>query len=358
VIAIMAILAAVAVIGVSVYIPKAQQAADDQLLHDINYIFQAACLENGLDVSDIDSASWDMETMLVTSVNGDEEHPVVDSFKTHFDLTDATFNDLEIKALLFDSVKHLFVPNTVDSISVTYAGVVIELDPDDVQALRESAFAEIGSENLLAMVDKATGLINFGDPNASLTKLANSTGAKTFLYEKLGVSNDEEIYGLLETQYPQGEMTDDEYNAFLDVKFNEVVANNAVLYAAQNSESASEGIWDVLKADSVKDTIKSNTNTEEQLAQSAMAIAMYSAYTKTDSLENVPLTDVYATLDSAAFKAYLETEQAKKDLDGYLASMNVVNDGVSSGSDAAQKVLLNGFGDKDLAVIMSQLIGN
>ncbi len=368
VIAIMAILAAIAIPTFAHFINKANEAADDQLLHDINYIFQAACLENGVDINDVTAAeitySPDEGTPIAltsVTVNGTSDPTlsadIVASFTLHFsDMKNEKFKIIE--NIAFDADAHAFVEADSDSITVNYGGTTITLSAADIQKIKDSAFKDIGAENLLAMVDMATGLINFDDPNASLTQLANSTGAKTFLYEKLGVSNDEEIYGLLVAQYPQGEMTDDEYSAFLDVKFNEVVANNAVLYAAQNSESASKGIWDVLRAEDVKETIKSNQNTDEQLAQSAMAFAMYSAYTGTDSLENVSLTDVYDTLNSQEFKEYLDDPQAQKDLDGYLASMNVVNDGVSSGSGAAQNVLLNGFSDEELADLMSGLIGN
>ncbi len=365
VIAIMAILAAIAIPTFAHFITKANEASDKELLHNINYIFSAACLENGVDVKEITGATitYGKDTDIVlTSVTlpgaTDElKASIIQSFTTHFgEMKKEKFKLIE--NIAFDAEKHAFVAADGDTVSVEYNGVTITLSSADIQNIKDSAFADIGADKLLAMVDMATGLINFGAPDAALTQLANSDQAKAFLYAKLGVNNDEEIYGLLEKQYQQGTMTDPEYEAFLDEKFNEVVANNAVLYAAQNSQSASEDIWDVLKAEDVKETIKSNTNTEEQLAQSAMVFAMYSAYTGTDSLENVQLADVYDTLNSDGFKAYLDTDQAQKDLDGYLSSMNVVNDGVSSDSAAAQNVLLNGFSDKELADLMSQLIGN
>lgn len=52
VIAIMAILAAVAVVGVSVYIPKAQQAADEQLASDIEYLLDLAVQSGELNAGD------------------------------------------------------------------------------------------------------------------------------------------------------------------------------------------------------------------------------------------------------------------------------------------------------------------
>ena len=53
VIAIMAILASVAVVGVSIYIPKAQEAADNELLNVLSDALVAACLSEGVDANTI-----------------------------------------------------------------------------------------------------------------------------------------------------------------------------------------------------------------------------------------------------------------------------------------------------------------
>ncbi len=358
VIAIMAILAAIAIPTFAHFITKANEASDAELLHNINYIFNASCVENGVDIKDVTAAEWDKTNKRVINVkvNGTDNDDIEASFATHFDLTEEEFKLIE--NIVFDAEKHEFVAADGDTISVVYNGVTITLSSTDIQKIKDSAFAQIGTDNLLTMVDMASDMISSASEGSTLHNLAYSDEAIAFLCERLGVSNEQEIGDILMAQYPQGDMSDDEYNAFLDEKYNEMIANNAVLYAAQKTEVASEGIWDVLNATNVKDTIKANENAEEQLAQSAMAFAMYSAYTKTDSIENVSLTEVYATLDSADFKEYLTTPQAKKDLDGYLASMNVVNDGVSSGSGAAQNVLLNGFSDEELADLMKQVVGN
>ena len=352
VIAILAILSSVAVVGYSSYIKKANKAADEALLYEINQAFRAACIENMCDVFDI-SAKWDMENMTVASVKDDADHPIISSFEEFFDVANPKFKVIE--DIYFNSSVGLWQENTL--LQYAYGDGYITLRASDIAALQNSAFAEIGADKLLAMVDMAASLIDITNETSTLGQLAQSEAAMALLYERLGVSSVEEIGALMAAKYPQGDMTDDEYNEFLDQKYNQLVANNAVLYAAQNSAVASETIWDVLKAENVKETIKKNSNTEEQLAQSAMAFAMYSAYTGTDSLDGVSLTDVYTTLDSAEFKAYLETEQAQADLAGYLASVNMVDDGVASDPDAAADVLLEGFTDEELAALLEQIAG-
>ena len=115
VIAIMAILAAIAIPTFAHFIKKAHEASDDELLHNINYIFSAACLENGVDVKEVTGATWDMEDMLVTSVkvNGVENAKIVESFETHFDLIEEEF--FYIKAIYFDKDVHAFVPTYLRS---------------------------------------------------------------------------------------------------------------------------------------------------------------------------------------------------------------------------------------------------
>ncbi|MBQ8621418.1 MAG: prepilin-type N-terminal cleavage/methylation domain-containing protein [Oscillospiraceae bacterium] len=346
VIAILAILAGVGIPVYSGYIKKANEAADQQLLGVINTAFGAACLENDTNAAFFadGSVSFDLTTMLPSEFEED--------FATYFAGNNGTFKTIE--ALYFANG----VFSADEMITVEYKGTTITLRGSDIQNFKSSSFADIGADKLLTMVGMASGMIDITKVDSStLAQLATSPEAMAFFYQKLGVTSKMELAPTLMSKYPQGDMNDDEYNAYLDEKYNQMVANSAVLYAAQKSQAASEGIWDVLKADSVKDAIKDNDNADEMLAQSAMAFAMYSAYTKTNSLEGVQLNDVYTTLDSDEFKAYLDTDQAKADLNGYLSSMDMINDGVSSDPAAAKDILINGFGDQALADLITGLVG-
>ena len=115
VIAIMAILAAVAIPTFAHFINKAHEASDNDLLNNINYIFSAACLENGVDINDVDAATWSMDDMLVTNVtiNGVANQDVVDSFALHFgDMTESKFHF--ITNLIFDVQKHKMLISVLD----------------------------------------------------------------------------------------------------------------------------------------------------------------------------------------------------------------------------------------------------
>jgi len=109
VIAILGILAGVAVPTYSGYVKKANRAADEVLLSEINTAFQAACIENYTDASAITSAEWDKANMTVKSVQGDAAHPIVASFGRYFDTT-SEFK--VIQGLYFDGSLHRFVEQT------------------------------------------------------------------------------------------------------------------------------------------------------------------------------------------------------------------------------------------------------
>ena len=108
VIAILAILGGVAVPAYNGYVTKANQAADDTLIYEINQAFRAACIENYCDIFDVSAAAWDKVNMTVKSVEGDESHPIAADFETYFDVSTPElkyYNDLR-----FDGTLHQFVP--------------------------------------------------------------------------------------------------------------------------------------------------------------------------------------------------------------------------------------------------------
>lgn len=366
VIAIMAILAAVAVIGVSVYIPKAQQAADDQLLHDINYIFQAACLENGLDVSDITAATWDMETMLVTSVNDDANHPVVDSFETHFDLTKEKFYN--IASLVFDAVKHEFVdPKSQDRVTIAYGGGYISFSYDDINALNDSTFMEkLGVSGLLNKLDFVASFAGAIDNSASYDKVLNDADFQKSMLKYLGYSDEaieqtEDLGAALNAAVLELSGEDEE-------AFNKIKANMAVLYAAQGAEKQDrEEIDALLNSSDPKQTLISSVNNSasDGISQAAIYYGMYTSFahhngdTKRIDNTNDPLSLLSSLTDEeiALFKEYIASEQGQDDLDAYLASMNMINDSTQS-PEAVKDVLVNGFNNDELVSSLQQATGN
>lgn len=358
VIAILAILGGVAVPAYSGYVEKANRAADEQLLAHVNQAFAAACIENGTDAVLLDSA--------YATLNDDGTVAAVyrtqagDSYNVAFDKYYDMDEDGAFKIFKMLTFKEgMFVEG--NSLYANLIAVLQEKYGDELAALKLSAFVtELGTESLLSIIGSASDLIAGLDDSSDLYDLAHSDGAVAALFATLGVANEDEFYEYMLTTYPQGDMDNDTYEAFFAAKVNEIYANNAILYAAQGTSADDyDEMMDILSSTtSVKDVIKSATNTQSMLAQSAMAFAMYSAYTGNNSLEGVALTDIYAVLDSDGFKTYLTTDEGKNDLTGYLAGMDVINGGISEEAGAATDVLLNGYTNEDFAALLATLIAD
>ena len=158
VIAIMAILAAVAVVGFSMYIPKAQKAADDQVISDINYIFDTVCSAEGIEKSEITAAEWNStkDNWGLVSVNGETDSKLVESFKELYDVEKVELK--YYKTIVFDKNAHCFVGSEQAATangSYSYGDKTynIEVDRDDMTAFNESSFKGIGVENLMNQMD-------------------------------------------------------------------------------------------------------------------------------------------------------------------------------------------------------------
>ncbi len=370
VIAIMAILAAVAIPTFAHFITKANQASDDELLHNINYIFNAACLENGVDVKEVTYASWDMNTMLVTSVkvNGVENEKIVASFAELFDITDAKFKLIE--SIAFDPLNHEFVAGNADgSVTLEYGGGKITLTPEDIEALKNSTFGEIGMESLLNQLNDVTGLAAGMADNAALKNVLNSEGFMNSAASAMGIVTEgksaEQIKSeidskksalALEALRRQGktEPTADEIKA----AENQVQANAAVLYTAQVTATMTKEEVNDLMDSATKQTIINNmngTNSGIGLAQASLMCGMYtsyvnsSAYTGTD--KTVDAVNVLNALGTDEFNAYLDSAQGQADLDGYLASLSMINSSTND-PNAVSELMINGFNDPNLIKLM------
>ena len=358
VIAIMAIIAAVAVPVYNTYIDKAERAADEQLLSIINEAFNSACIANNTNPYDLTTAyavlnaDGSVNDVYVTA-SGDAYSV---AFHEYFEVTgDAKFK--VIKMLVFSNGKF------VESV---YGSLLDVLKAEDITNLKNSSFGEIGLENLLGKVDEATLYALAADPNSSLGQLIASQ--EEFLIEKIGedayfeailaraqllASKDGEDLNDLETSDP------DLYNEYMENAMKDVNANSAILNAATNSSAAiTDTFIDDIKAGNAKDAIKDNaSDAGTTMSQIAFAYGMYTSYC---AANNIPVegdldhNEVLDTLASEEFKTYMTTEQAEKDMEGYMSAMNMVNDSSSANSDAVTSILVNGMSDPDLLAMLQQ----
>ena len=394
VIAIMAILAAIAIPTFAHFITKANEASDAELLHNINYIFNAACLENGVDVSEVGSAKItyseadDMELVSVVMKNNNTElaTKIMDSFELHFgDMKKEKFKSADYKTItaLYFSNGEFGTQLVLGATSGSGNYYSYIPDPEQAKKFSNSVFMnEMGVSTTLGIMDKVgnfgMGIIQSGDSEALDIVLKDAGFAKSFAKYLSYTGN-------MET-----EADIDAFYTWVDQKYPDadekakVQTNALMLYSSEKStDLTADSLKNLLGGEeSAKDQILGNLNTETPdtataMAQTAAAYSLYMGYlyqlpedyteggqTKAQLIEaaqNNPIT-VLNGLDDAGFRAYINDPANSNDIDGYLAAMGMLNDASGTKNDnggtAAGDILNEGFNTTWMEDLLSQTSGN
>jgi len=399
VIAILGILAGVGTVGYSGYIKKANEAADNQLLAAVNQAFAMACIENGDDINSRSGATMKlMGEAGARKVDMTQVSPYKEAFAKYYaGNEESTFK--MFTTLVFDSTKHLFVnPASAGYQSFTFGSGVVYISPEDAAALGASTFfdesAGLGAQGLMDKVNYVTGLaagfdsdayINMFADEDYLRSAAGAFGVDTtgMNYEQLAAAWEGKLaeYSAVKFEEMTGKkLADIDFDTlseadrqYYEDKIAEadslILANTAVLYAAQKVPQQSQtDILNMLTSANPKATIQASMQDDigEGLSQAALVYGLYTAYAYSNGSEDLinntdnPI-EILKSLDwtkeeNAGFKTYLQGEQAKADLAGYMSAMNMINSSTGD-PDAVAKVLTNGFGDPDLVKLLEDAVG-
>lgn len=368
VIAIMAILVGVAVPVYSSYIEKANAAKDEQLLGEINSAFAVVCAGNAIDINTVTDANIDVEdgavmlSTMIVKVGSTEIAGFADA------MVGILGNDLEfavIEEIWYNTETHKFEENA--TLEVSYGGGVIILNAKDIAALKNSTFYNADGLGVNGLLNKVTSVTDFaadllGGDSAFDDVLADDNFLK-FIASTLGVEG-------VDNMTP--EQLDDALTAKMDEiesiygagASDDVFVNGAVLYSAKNADAQKDTIMTILTSDDPKAIIVGTKNSGDvggALSQASVAYGLYTAYaygTEDQKLINSTSNpmNILNGLDDEDFQKYLRTEQAQKDLEGYMSAMNMINGGAGD-EDAATELLVKGFGDSALADGLTDSIG-
>lgn len=359
VIAILGILAGVAIPAYSGYIKKANAAADLQLLDAVNTAFAAACLENGTD-----AALLQPDDAPAVPLNDDgtvdlaNVAPYAEAFERYFEgNTTAAFKQATQLYFMYGTGSFSLEP----VLTFSYGGGYVSFTAEDVAAVQGSTFGTMGIESLLNQVNNVTGYATAIDSNA-LNTVLESEGFTNAAMSALGVSTSDELtatMGELAAQLMAANPGMSQAEAVKQVK-----ANAAVLYAAQSTtKMEAADITTLLGSNGAKGQIVANLESDTGLAlsQAAVAYGMYTAYANsTGDAELIAKTDdpvaILNGLDDPEFQKYINSDQGKTDLEGYLAAMNMIN-GSTGDSNAVKELMVNGFADDKLIEMMNQAMG-
>ena len=367
VIAIMAILVGVAVPVYSSYIEKANKAKDEQLLGEINSAFAVALAGNAIDINTVTEADIPVNDGVVNlagmTVNG-VENAAIENAMIGILGTDLEFAVIE--DIFYNENTHKFEENA--DIEIAYGDSTITLSAKDVAALMNSTFGEkVGIEGLLDKLGNVTGYAA-GIDSTALNIVLGSDGFQLSAAIALGLNpEDDDIALQLDAKldelanelYAKGG-----YASVADAE-KQVMANAAVLYAAQNTTSMNAAdITNWLSNDGAKEEIIDNlgngATTGTALSQAALAYGMYTAYANyyndADALSKTPV-QALGDLDNEKFQAYMASEQGQKDLEGYLSAMNMIN-GATGDPEAVGKLMVNGYTDDEFKGALNGALGN
>ena len=153
VIAILAILGGVAVPAYSGYVKKAERAADEALLNEVNTAFAAACLMNGKDNRNRTDANLTLNEGKVASVTSDAD--IQESFDTFFDSKDVAFKVFTAADIAYIPQLGAFSFKGEDMlVTVTGSdGKTYVVKQSQINAYKESAFGGISTKDLMENVD-------------------------------------------------------------------------------------------------------------------------------------------------------------------------------------------------------------
>lgn len=376
VIAIIGILAGIGTVGYGGYVKKANEAADQQLLGEVNTAFAAACVDNGTEIYAVDDAKLDKTTVKISDVkiNNEENTKIPTSYEAYLGEADS-FKVIEPK---FSNYTHTFVDGR-NNVQYAYGGGAVTISGKDAANLKGSTFADptkhLGVDNLLDKVNNIAGIAHMlAEPNAdgtpsALSQIWNSEGFLRYAGKAVGLT-DSELEAAAHGNWSRQNRDlmralGTKANALGMGVDNELLANATVLYAAKDSKNIDQSaIKKILTSNDGMDQIKANLNDPKTmgtaLSQASLVYGMYTAYIysgdKTEQ-EKKDLTadpmDALGAMKDQGFKDYINSERGAKDLNAYLSAMNMINSSVDD-PQAVTKLLKNGFADQDLKDLLNK----
>ena len=386
VIAILGILAGVGTVGYSGYIKKANEAADKTLLSAATTAINVAAIENRVDVQDLAGT----EIMLnadgtIDTTNGPlkvvHNGAAVAAYGMRTGDTLATKINASFKeGFSCDGVKFKFYSlirfngtsfDGYEGSTYTYKGQTVVVSQSAIDAYKNSNWGSVESESILTLVgsvsDMATAIDNdvflsmLEDPDY-LAAAASALGWSADEYEeKFGAVLEEAGAAWLESN-PGGDV-----EAYKETLGSQMLTNNTILVAAKGAQTTGSGIIELLTKDdgvSAKESIKTAMASDPSagLSQAALAYGLYSSYMlekNPDSFDpDAPLdfSAVMNTMTEADFQTYLTEGNGQKDLDGYLAALNTVNNNTGVGGIGTD-ILVEGFNNDDLSALLKDVMG-
>lgn len=370
VIAILGILAGVGTVGYSGYIKKANEAADQVLLDALNTAFAAACIENGEDNTAVSAGAISIGAdKIVDAADIRVSNPSAKAaaIQTAFG---KYYQGGEFKvytALVYSNGRFVNADGgaVAGGVYASLMQTIKENYGSQIEDLKDSTFGStMGMEALMVQMDQVTQIAAGMTDMEAVQAIFGSEDFAISAMKALGMGADGDALELQDKlEVLKGEMMTNNGGMTDKQAEDRIYANAAVLYTAQLTANMSQEDATKLFEDATRKSIleKMSAGDGEGLAQAALVCGMYTAYSKqsgTTVPSEVNVQNVLNALENDdGFNNYLQGEQGKKDLNGYLSSLQILNSATQGGNvTEVEKLMVNGFADQDLITGLSGLI--
>ncbi len=378
VIAIIGILAGIGTVGYGGYVKKANEAADQQLLGEVNTAFAAACVENGTEIYAVADAKLAKDTAELSDVtiDGAVNGKIPTSYKAYLGETKG-FKVIEPK---YSNYKHIFVDGR-NNVQYAYGGGAVTISGKDAANLKDSTFADskkgLGVGGLLDKVNNIAGIAGMlaDGEDSPLRQIWNSEDFLRYAGKAIGLTDSE----LEAAANKNWSLSNGDLKAALGKKalelgmnvgdqdeFNKLMSNATILYAAKDTKNINqEEMKNLLTSNDGFDQIKKNLDNPKTmgkaLSQASLVYGMYTAYIYSgaggsndkEADTSNPMNALTALNTDENFKNYIKSDQGAKDMNAYLSSMNMINSSVDD-PQAVTKLLQSGFADQDLKDLLNK----
>lgn len=374
VIAILAILGGVAVPAYSGYVKKAERAADEALLAEINTAFASACMINGENNYYRKDVSGGIENKKFVYAE-----PFSDDFDSYFESEAVEFK--VIQNLLYDMEFGGFRdPTVAETLTLAYGDGYITMTREQIDKLLNSTYYGEGmsSEKLLNQLDTVVAVASY---MGSVQGITATEEYAAFALSALGLSttgnlsNDQNLLALeCERLAKQalGLSENSELTQAVIDKMHQIQTNALVLYTAQCTSAMTQedakNLLNNVNSDTIYENITNGADgatKQTGMNQAALAYGMYYAYVNSDACTdtslagqtNITAQDVTTALDNnTEFKNYIQSQQGQQDMDAYLAALGIINSSTNS-TEAVEKLVVEGFCNNDLNEILNGTFG-
>lgn len=351
VIAILAILGGVAVPAYSGYVKKAERAADEALLNEINTAFASACMMNG--ESNYFRNDVDAEINAKKFVYAD---PFETEFSSFFESEDEEFKVFE--ALIYNAKTGAFAEASATMMRVY--NILKNTYYEKLALLMASNLGAMGAETLLT---ETADVINWA-------KEIGLEGGGAFFAAYagyLGVDLDEYDLETDEGAAAAQAAIDAALNKLTNGDENlesQIYANAIGLYAAQNASSVTTNglVSNWLSGNKDGSSIQSQGDATA-LGEAAAIYALWMSYCDSENIafndhDGNTLLIMNEALNNPGFETWVSTDEAAQtELDAFKASMEIVS-GATTDAETMNSVLANGFDDPELIKVLESLMGN